>query len=160
MAEVAAAAGVRRQTVYAHYPTRDALLTAVVAAVSDHVTAAIDAAGLDNGPALDALGEWATVSWSLLERYPILLTSAAASATPEQDRERHQPIIDRLERLIRRGQRSGEIDRRQRADWLVTAVISLGHAAGQEVAAGRMSPPDAEDAFRQSILRICAPVPA
>jgi hypothetical protein len=40
-------------------------------------------------------------------------------------------------------------------EWLVAAIIGLGHAAGQEVAAGRMPADVAGPAFRESVLRLC-----
>jgi hypothetical protein len=39
--------------------------------------------------------------------------------------------------------------------WHLTAIISLGHAAAQEVIAGRMTPSKAGAAFRDSALRVC-----
>jgi hypothetical protein len=37
--------------------------------------------------------------------------------------------------------------------WTIAVVIVLGHAAGQEVAAGRMSPEDAGAACRDGVMR-------
>jgi hypothetical protein len=45
-------------------------------------------------------------------------------------------------------------DTRHSEAWIVTAVIALGHAAGQQVAAGRMSPDEAGAAYRDSVLRL------
>jgi hypothetical protein len=45
--EVAAAAGVTRQTVYAHFPSRDALIGALLHAAGAETVAAMDAARLD-----------------------------------------------------------------------------------------------------------------
>ncbi|MBX7266372.1 hypothetical protein KIF24_10280 [Micromonospora sp. Llam7] len=119
------------------------------------MTAAIDAVELDSGPAADALCRWVDVSWTLLYRYPILLTSAMSAATPRKEHERHLPITERLDSLIRRGQRTGEFDRDTTAAWLVAAIISLGHTAGQQVQAGRMNIRDAGTAFRESVRRTC-----
>ena len=48
--DIARAAGVSRQTVYAHFPSRDALLDAVVQHATSEVTAAFDEAGLEDAP--------------------------------------------------------------------------------------------------------------
>ena len=154
MEEIAAAAGVARQTVYAHFPTRDALLGAVIDRVTGQVLAAIEEADLDTGPAGAALRRWLDVSWGLLARYPVLLQPAVMAASPSIEHERHLPIMETLLRLIQRGQRSGEFDRGQSPTWLVAATVALGHAAGQEVSEGRLSAHDAGAAFRDSVLRI------
>ena len=58
---VAAAAGLARQTVYAHYPSRRALLAAVVDRITADAVAALDAADLDSGA-------WSRRHADLLER--------------------------------------------------------------------------------------------
>jgi hypothetical protein len=78
-----------------------------------------------------------------------------ATASPQEDHERHQPITKRLDSLIRRGQRTGEFHRDTPPAWLVAAIISLGHTAGQQVQEGLMGIRDAGTAFRQSARRIC-----
>lgn len=156
MEEIAAAAGVSRQTVYAHYPSRDRLLAAVIEYLTAEVVAAFDTLDLDRGSALDALGRWVEAAWRVVARYPILLTEAVA--TPSGDEyQRHLPISSRLIQVLERGRRDGELDDRPPVSWLLSAIIALGHAAGQEVAAGRMSMQAAGDAFRRSVLRLCAP---
>jgi hypothetical protein len=39
--------------------------------------------------------------------------------------------------------------------WYLAAIVGLGHAAGQEVIAGRMTAAEAGAAFRGSVLRVC-----
>jgi AcrR family transcriptional regulator len=153
--EIAKAAGVTRQTVYAHYPSRDALLRAVVDRVTVEVTEALDRVDVDGGPAGAALGRWLETCWALLGRYPVLLTSAVQRATSHDEYEVHAPIIGSLVRVLRRGQDTGEFDPHTPTSWLVSAVIALGHAAGQEAGAGRMDLAAAGRAFRDTVLRVC-----
>jgi AcrR family transcriptional regulator len=154
MDDIAAAAGVARQTVYAHFRSRQALLDAVVERITAEVSAALDAVDLDRGSATAALRRWLDTSWGLMERYPVLLTPAMPVTPPEQELERHEPVTGRLVSLICRGQRAGEFDRRLPPAWLIAATIALGHAAGQEVAAGRMTTRQAGDAFTTAVMRV------
>jgi AcrR family transcriptional regulator len=152
---IAAAAGVTRQTVYAHYPSRDELLAAAVGRVTEEAVAAMDAADLDEGPAPAALLRLIDAGRRISERYPGLLLHVGSSpVSAEVEHERHAPVTDRLARVIRRGQETGEFDRRLSVDWLAAVTIGLGHAAGNEVAAGRMSGEQAAAALRTSLLRV------
>ncbi|HEX6443558.1 MAG TPA: TetR family transcriptional regulator [Streptosporangiales bacterium] len=154
MDAVAAAAGVSRQTVYAHFPTRAELVGAVVDALSGHALAAIDAVDLDRGDALDALVRLVEASWATFDRFPVLLHGSDAPG----GRERHEPVVERLTRLIRRGRRAGEISADQPVSWQVAAVIALGHATGEEVGAGRLPAGKAPGILRAALTRLLAPV--
>ncbi|MFF4888770.1 TetR/AcrR family transcriptional regulator [Micromonospora chersina] len=147
--DIAAAAGLSRQTVYAHFPTRDVLVAAVFRRMTDEVLAAMDAARLDEGPAPTALLRLLDVSWQTFDRYPPLPAPAAAD-----DAELHEPIFGRLTRLIVRGQRAGEFDRDAAPGWLIAATIALGHAAWAEVTAGRLPAAEARAALRVAVLRL------
>jgi hypothetical protein len=74
--------------------------------------------------------------------------------------ERHGPVVERFERLIRRGQRSGEITRELPVAWLVPALIALGHAAGEAVGATRLPTKKASTALLTSVIRLLTPDPA
>jgi AcrR family transcriptional regulator len=154
MEDIAEAAGVTRQTVYAHFSSRDALLGAVVARVTEQVAAAIDAAELDRGSATDALVRFVDASWQTLERTPLLLRLPVAPVGPREELDRHEPITSRLTELIRRGQQAGEFDRDVSPQWLLAATIALGHAAGGQVSAGLMPVEVASAAYRRSLLRV------
>ncbi|MBG0562699.1 TetR/AcrR family transcriptional regulator [Actinoplanes aureus] len=153
MEEIAAAAGVARQTVYAHYSSREALLGAIVERITGETVAALNAID-PGGPAIEALREWLTVSWEVVGRYRMLLTVPLPAGDAAGEHDRHLPIMERLTEIVGRGQATGEFTTGHPAGWLVAATISLGHTAGQEVAAGRMTPEQAGAAYRESVLRL------
>jgi AcrR family transcriptional regulator len=154
---IATTAGVTRQTVYAHFPARQQLLAAVIDRVTEEAVAAMDAADLDAGPAADALLRLLDAGAATSQRYHrVMSTSGSLPVSPEADRERHAPVADRLKHVIQRGQRAGEFDDGRSADWLVAVVISLGHAAAEQVESGRMSSAQAREELHATLLRILA----
>jgi AcrR family transcriptional regulator len=150
--DIARAAGVSRQTVYAHFPTREALLDAVIEHATAEVTAAFDAAGLDNLPPPAALIRLLDAGWQVTARYPFVWHLPAVNAA--QDASRHAPVLDRMLQLIRRGQETGDFDATLPPGWLLTASLALGRAAEQEVKAGRMTIERATHAVHHSFLRL------
>ncbi|HEY9428108.1 MAG TPA: TetR/AcrR family transcriptional regulator [Gemmatimonadaceae bacterium] len=158
---IAAEAGVTRQTVYAHFPSRQLLLGALLDRVTDEALAAMDAAALEEGPAVDALLRLLDAGNRTAGRYPALMRRIALlPVSPGDDVERHAPVTDRLMRVIRRGQRSGELDTRLSPEWLAAVAIRLGHLASEEVDAGRMSNRKAKEVLHVSLLRVlAAPIP-
>jgi AcrR family transcriptional regulator len=152
--EIARAAGVTRQTVYAHYPSRDTLLGAVVDRITGEALAAIDAAAIDDGPPAAALVRLLDANGRTLDAYPLLLHDSVATASPQDSTERHAPVAERFNRLIERGQLMGAFDRCLATTWLVAATIALGHAAAEEVSAKRMTREEATGALRTSVLRL------
>ncbi|MDH2427917.1 TetR/AcrR family transcriptional regulator [Sphaerisporangium sp. TRM90804] len=152
--QVAATAGVTRQTVYAHYPSRTLLVAAVVDHITAEAVAALDVADMESGTATEALLRWLDVTWRLFDRYPLLLHPSVAAAGPAESDRRHAAVVERLEKLIRRGQAAGEFDGTLSPAWLVSATIALGHAAGGEVAAGRVTTEQTAAALRHSVLRV------
>ncbi|WP_254705457.1 TetR/AcrR family transcriptional regulator [Streptomyces vilmorinianum] len=150
MAAIATAAGVTRQTVYAHFGTRDALLEAVADRITDDAMAAMDEAEAAEESALGSLLRLQDIGWRLFERHPVLLQLGSAEA----DRTRHEPVIARLTRLIENGQSTGEFAPTPPATWLVAAVTALSHAAGDEAAAGRLTVQEAATCLRTATLAV------
>ena len=155
MEEIAAAADVTRQTVYAHFPSRDVLIAAVVNAERAEGLAALDAARLDGLPPVDALRQFLRISWELIDRCPLLLDPAVSRIPDPEGHDPHRPVAaHHLERIIRRGQRSGAFDRALPAGWLAAATFALGHAAAEQVAAGKQSVAKAQTVLLTSVLRL------
>ncbi|MET7666867.1 TetR/AcrR family transcriptional regulator [Micromonospora luteifusca] len=152
---IASAAGVTRQTVYAHFPSREHLMAAIVRRITDEAAAAMDAAEPDNGSATEALIRVLEAGAQIARRYPALVQRIGSiPVSPQIDEERHAPIADRINRVIQRGQTSGEFDKGLRADWLAAVTIKIGHAVGEEVDAGRMPRAEAADALRTVLIRL------
>ena len=152
MEDIARAAGVTRQTVYAHFPTRDALVSAIIEQAAAEATAAFDAVQIDDAAPGTALVELLQAGWQVTARYPFVWNLPAV--TPEEDASRHAFVLDRMLDLIRRGQQSGDLDTTLQPEWLLTASLAIGRAAQEQVQAGRMSIEDATMAVHHSIVRL------
>jgi AcrR family transcriptional regulator len=155
MEDIATAAGVTRQTVYAHFPSRDALIAALIEDARVHGLAALDAAGLDTAPPAEALGTFLDISWQLVLQHPVLLDPTLNRAPRLDGSDPHLAVTARLEHLIRRGQDTGDFDDTLPVCWLAAAVLELGHAAAEQVADGRFTPGDATRVLLESALRLC-----
>jgi AcrR family transcriptional regulator len=153
--EIATAAGLTRQTVYAHYRSRDALLQAVAERALQQTVAALDAAEPQRGPPAEALDRLVQAWWGAVARHARVLEGlAAAYPSAEAIHVLHAPVLERLLGLVRRGQRSHEFDSDVPAGWLAVAFLGLMHAAADEVAAGRLDEADARGALERSVPRL------
>lgn len=154
MTQIAAAAGLTRQTVYAHFPSREALLSAVAERAREQALAAIDAAAPAAGPPAEALERLIAAWWETVARHARVLGTLADAYPSDADmRELHAPIVERLERLARRGQRAGVFDRRLPASWMAGAFLALMHASAEQVAAGQLGEAAAGRALARAVPR-------
>jgi AcrR family transcriptional regulator len=155
MAEIGSAAGVARQTVYAHYHSREALLLAVAERARAQAVAAIDAVQPGRGPPREALARLVPAWWSSVQRHAHVLEALGPSfADAAEVHEFHAPILDRIERLVRRGRRAGDFDRELPVGWLVAAFLGLMHATAEEVAAGRLTTTAAGRSLERAVPRL------
>jgi hypothetical protein len=81
---------------------------------------------------------------------------ALTSAFPARDEmhQFHTPIIERIESLVRRGQRSGEFDAELPVEWVAISFLALMHAAAEQVAAGRIDSAKAESVLERTVPRV------
>jgi AcrR family transcriptional regulator len=154
--DIATAAGLTRQTIYAHFASRDALVCAVADRATDRATAALKAVDFSQGPAGEALLRLVQISWETFANEPFLLSVPSPPMDPDSERERHQPVFETLESIIRRGHREGDFDPDLPITWIIAATAALGHAAGDEVRAERMTSSQASAVLRRALQRLFA----
>jgi len=156
IAAVAAAAGVSRVTVYAHFPTREALLEAVVARTVRRATRTLEAAEPDAGAPADALERIVAAGWSELERHEAVARAASEQIAADVRLRAHETAFLPIRRLVERGQGEGAFRTDLPADWLVAALFALMHAAADEVRAERLDPAKAPQVLTSSLHRLFA----
>jgi TetR/AcrR family transcriptional repressor of mexCD-oprJ operon len=150
---VAAEAGVSRVTVYAHFPTREALLEAVVARAVRAAIATIEAQALDQGPPLDALERLTAAGWRELERHQAVAHAAGEQLSSAAVLRAHEAMFAPLGALVRRGQEEGAFQPAPEA-WLLATYFALMHAYRDEVRAGRLPAQDAIPTLQATLRRV------
>jgi len=156
IAAVAKEAGVSRVTVYSHFATREALVEAVVARVTRAATASIEEARPSEGEPMEALERVLTVAWAELERQEAIRQAASEDLSAEAVWRAHQSAARAVRRLIERGRRSGAFRADLPVQWMLVSVLSLLHAAADEVREGRLQAKTAESAVKKTVLELFA----
>jgi TetR/AcrR family transcriptional regulator, mexCD-oprJ operon repressor len=140
---VAAQAGVSRVTVYAHFPTWEALLEAAVERAVRRTMTALVATDPTTGPPVQALERMLAAAWQHLARYGAMAQAVAEQLSPDALTRTHQAAHQTVGGLVDRGRADGSFRTDLPAAWLVTACIALIHACAEEVRAGRIGERDA-----------------
>jgi AcrR family transcriptional regulator len=140
IAAVAASAGVSRVTVYAHFPTWEAILEAVVERAVGRTAAALEVAQPEAGPPPEALARMLAVGWQELGRNASMAQAATEQLSPATITRTHQAALGKLAELTQRGQADGSFRTDLPVGWLVAAALAIIHACGDEVRAGRLDP--------------------
>jgi len=140
---VAVQAGVSRVTVYAHFPTWEALLEAAVERAVRRTMAALQSVHGDDGPPVEALDRMISAAWQHLARYGAMAAAVAELLSPEAVTRTHQAAHHTIGALLERGQADGSFRTDLPAGWLVTACIALVHACSDQVRAGQIDDHDA-----------------
>ena len=148
---VAAEAGVSRVTVYAHFPTREALVTAVMERAVAGARSALEAAAPGQGDPGEALDRVIDAAWRELDRHQGIAHATAEHLDPGDVTRAHDAALHPVRDLVERGRAQGAFRTDLSTDWLVTTFFSLLHACGDEVRAGRMASDDAPRVLRATI---------
>lgn len=138
---IAAAAGVGRMTLYGHFKTRAELVEAALVdalRAGEETLSAVDL----GGDARDALNRLLASSWALVAESAALLAAAQGVLPAGRIRDLHVGPGQRIEELIRRGQREGAFRTDLPIEWLVNVVHYVLHGAAEENRGGRIKTTD------------------
>ena len=102
MAEIARRAGVVRATIYAHFPTRESLLDAVMELAVDQVAQAMRAADPERGEPKQALERVLLATWQQLSQFHTVLAININRLSTKELHRRHLPMTTQLVPLIER----------------------------------------------------------
>lgn len=134
MASIAAASGLARATVYRHFATSAALVSEIFARAMAETEAGLEQAGLDEGDEREALERFVRVAWAAADPYRLVRTMVPA----EEVQGRAWPVKERLDDLLRRGQRAGRVRDDVPAAWLADVVELLIFRSSDGVARGEL----------------------
>jgi TetR/AcrR family transcriptional repressor of mexCD-oprJ operon len=130
MAEVAAAAGIARGTLYRHFPTRESLLRALERAANEGAGRRLAEANLDGVPVDEALARVVRALVAVGEDFIVLLRERRP---PEPGCA--GPLVALIERGVRTARFAGTFRSRpwsSRCSPLMEACVRTGRAAGME----------------------------
>jgi TetR/AcrR family transcriptional repressor of mexCD-oprJ operon len=142
MAEIAQAAGVGRVTLYGHFSSREELIDALFERTIRRAEAQLATLDLDGDPE-EALEILVRSSWRIVDAFHRLLAAAEHALSPDRIRDHHQQPMQRVSRLIARGQAEGRFRQDQPIAWLTACFYAILHAAAAEVRTGRLAESDA-----------------
>jgi AcrR family transcriptional regulator len=157
MAEIARRAGVVRATVYAHFPTRESLLDAVMEHATGQVADAIRAAEPERGEPKEALERVLLATWRQLSQFHSVLGINISRLSAKELHRRHLPVTTQFVPLLERGQAEGVFRRDVSATWLIAVIRAIVHTASTELQAGRISQADAEGTMLTTALAAIGP---
>ena len=144
MAEIARRAGVVRATIYMHFPTREALLDAVMEHATGLVAQAIREAEPDRGEPKQAFERVLLATWQQLGQFQSVLQININRLSTKELHRRHLPITTQFIPLLERGQAMGIFRRDVSAVWLIAVVRAIVHTASTELQAGRLTHAEVE----------------
>jgi AcrR family transcriptional regulator len=152
MSEIARRAGLVRATLYVHFPTREALLDAVMEHAVGQVAEATRSAEPDRGEPTEALKRVLRATWRELARFHALLALNTARLSAEELRRRHLPVLDQLEPLIERGRKQGSFRSDLPVAWHLAVIRAIVHTASHEIKGGRIPESEAEAAMLSTAI--------
>jgi AcrR family transcriptional regulator len=142
LAEVAAALGISRTTLYARFPTRQALLVALAQAAMDLVEKALVEARLDDADVPGSLRRAVDLLVPLGPRAEFLLRERSLDTEPELV-ARYAALDVPLAEFVSNAQAAGRLRRDLPTWWVVASLFGGVATAWEAIADGRLAPRDA-----------------
>jgi AcrR family transcriptional regulator len=156
MAEIARRAGVVRATIYAHFPTREALLDAVMERAVGEVADATAAAEPTRDEPQEALERVLRATWRKLDLFHALLAINTARLSTEELHRRHLPVLNHFAPLVERGQQADVFRRDVPVAWHLAVMRAIVHAASAELRSGRLTEATVEETMLVTVLAALA----
>jgi AcrR family transcriptional regulator len=156
MAEIARGAGVVRATIYAHFPTRESLLDAVMEHAVSQVAQAMREAEPERGTAKEALERVLLATWKQLSQFHSVLEININRLSTKELHRRHLPMTTQLAPLMERGRAEGVFRSDVSVAWQIAVIRSIVHTASSELQAGRISQAEVERTMLTTALAAVA----
>jgi TetR/AcrR family transcriptional regulator, mexCD-oprJ operon repressor len=156
VAEIAAAAGVGRMTLYGHFKTRADLLDTVLARAVAEAHDTLDAVDVSGDPR-DAIARLVAASWQIVDKLRHVLAAAQGELPAERIHQAHHQVLGRVQTLIERGREAGAFRADLPVPWLVSLAMNVMHAAAAEVSAGRLASDQAPSVVAGTLLAAFTP---
>jgi AcrR family transcriptional regulator len=141
-----------RATIYVHFPTREALLDAVMERAVGQVAEATRGAEPTRGAPAEALERVLLATWDKLSNFHMLLAINTGRLSAQELHRRHQPVMTLFVPLIERGQKKGVFRPDLPVSWHLAMIRAVAHAASAEVRSGRIAEADVEPALISTAL--------
>ncbi|MEV0439293.1 TetR/AcrR family transcriptional regulator [Streptomyces spectabilis] len=137
MDQIARGAGVVRRTVYGHFPSRDALVTALLDEAVEAVMAAHSAAYAEAEEPTRAIAAAMLGVWRVTDRYRLLLSLAQRAVTMDGIRERLAPMneagVAMFQRALDEGRFTTQVPPRALVYVLESIVFGLMEAVNDGI---------------------------
>jgi AcrR family transcriptional regulator len=108
------------------------------------------------GEPVEALERVLRATWRELARFHALLAINTARLSAEELHQRHVPVLEQLEPLIKRGQKQGVFRGDLPVAWHLAVIRAIVHTASHESQGGRISESEAEAAMLTTAINAIA----
>jgi AcrR family transcriptional regulator len=141
LGEIAALAGVGRVTLYGHFDSRAALITAVMERAIRETEEVQQTVDLTGDPAA-ALARLIEATWPNTHRYGALVVAAEHTLDPDDVVSAHSGPMERVRQLLDRGRAEGRFRSDPPLDWLVNLLHTMTHTIAAAVYRGEVTEAD------------------